>query len=140
MFSVQRRYRPELFVVEQGTIEKALGPFLRKEMLQRGTYLNLFPMVPTKDKMSRARSIQARMRAGGIFFDMEASWYPALEDEMVRFPKDRHDDQVDALSWIGLALDRIMEAPTKEELEDEEYEEMVSETSSYQGRSLVTGY
>jgi predicted phage terminase large subunit-like protein len=140
MFSVQKRYKPELFVVEQGAIQKAIGPFLNREMMVRNIYMNLYPMVPTKDKMSRARSIQARMRAGGIRFDKERFWYDTLEDEMARFPKDRHDDQVDALSWIGLALDKIVDAPTQEELEDEEYNHMVSEYNMYSGRSTITGY
>jgi predicted phage terminase large subunit-like protein len=139
MFSVHRRYKPELFTVEQGTIEKAIGPFLRREMLQRNVYLNLNPLTPTKDKMSRARSMQARMRSGGIRFDKDASWYPTLEDEMVRFPKDRHDDQVDALSWIGLTIDKIQEAPSARELEDEEYEKEFGSTQRM-GMSRVTGY
>lgn len=139
MFSVQKRYRPELFITETGAIEKAIGPFLRKQMSERNVYLNLYPMVPTKDKLSRARSLQARMRAGGIRFNMDASWYPVLEDEMARFPKDRHDDQVDALSWIGLVLDKLIEAPTQEELEEDEYNEMVSE-GGYSGRNTLTGY
>lgn len=140
MFTVQRRYKPELFTVEKGTIEKAIGPFLKREMMQRNVYLNLNPLAPTKDKMSRARSIQARMRSGGIRFDKDASWYPALEDEMVRFPKDRHDDQVDALAWIGLTLDQIQEAPTDRELSDLEYEEEFGNTLELVGRSAVTGY
>jgi predicted phage terminase large subunit-like protein len=140
MFTVQRRYKPELFTVEKGTIEKALGPFLKKEMLQRNVYINLNPLTPTKDKMSRARSIQARMRSGGIRFDKDASWYPTLEDEMVRFPKDRHDDQVDSLAWVGLTIDQIIEAPTQKELEDEEWEEQFGSTQEYKGRSAVTGY
>jgi predicted phage terminase large subunit-like protein len=139
MFSVQRRYKPELFITESGAIEKAIGPFLKKQMVERGIYMNLYPMVPTKDKLSRARSLQARMRAGGIRFNMDASWYPILEDEMARFPKDRHDDQVDALSWIGLVLDKLVEAPTQMEIEDDEYNEMVSE-GGYSGRNLITGY
>lgn len=140
MFSVQKRYRPELFIVEQGTIEKALGPFLKREMQQRNVYINLFPMVPTKDKLSRARSLQARLRSGGVHFDKDASWYATLEDEMVRFPKDRHDDQVDALSWIGLVLDKLTEAPTDAEIAEEEYEEAVYEYNQGQGRSLICGY
>ena len=140
MFSVQRRYRPELFITESGAIEKAIGPFLKKQMVERGVYLNLYPMVPTKDKLSRARSLQARMRAGGIRFNMDASWYPILEDEMARFPKDRHDDQVDALSWIGLVLDKLVEAPTAEEEADNEYNEMLAESSMYSGRNTITGY
>lgn len=140
MFSVHRKYKPELFIVEQGAIQKAIGPFLQREMQQKGIYLNLYPMVPTKDKQSRARSIQARLRAGGIRFDKDKTWYPTLEDEMARFPRDRHDDQVDALSWIGLALDKLIEAPTKDEEEQEEYNKMINESSLYTGRSVVTGY
>lgn len=140
MFSVHRRYKPELFVVERGAIEKALGPFLNREMQQRGVYINLYPMTPTKDKQSRARSLQARMRAGGIKYNKDAHWYQALEDEMARFPRDRHDDQVDALSWIGLVLDKIIEAPTPEEEEEEEYQNMLAESIGLMGRSAITGY
>jgi predicted phage terminase large subunit-like protein len=140
LFAVQNRYKPEMVVVEGGAIEKALGPFLRKQMLERNRYLNLHPMTPTKDKLSRARSLQARMRSGGIRYNTSASWYPALEDEMARFPKDRHDDQVDALSWIGLVIDKVLEAPTLEEIEDDEYNAMLAEENQYDGRSAITGY
>ena len=140
MFSVHKRYRPELFVVESGAIQKAIGPFLQREMQQRGTYINLHPVTPTKDKQSRARSLQARMRAGGIRYDKDKIWYPSLEDEMARFPRDRHDDQVDALSWIGLVLDKIIEVPTKEEYDDESYNQMVNEETTNNGRSKTTGY
>jgi predicted phage terminase large subunit-like protein len=140
MFSVQRRYRPELFITESGAIEKAIGPFLKKQMMERNIYLNLHPMVPTKDKLSRARSLQARMRAGGIRFNMDATWYPILEDEMARFPKDRHDDQVDALSWIGLVLDKLVEAPSQAEEEEDAYNEMIAESSGSLGRNSITGY
>jgi phage terminase large subunit-like protein len=97
-------------------------------------------MVPTKDKQTRARSFQARLRAGGVRFDKDADWYPTLEDEMVRFPRDKHDDQVDALSWIGLTLDKLQEAPTPVELAEEEWEEMEQTTYESQGRSWATGY
>lgn len=140
MFSVQRRYKPELFIVETGAIEKALGPFLKKLMVERNVYMNLYPMVPTKDKLSRARGLQARMRAGGIRFDKDKTWYGTLEDEMARFPRDRHDDQVDALSWIGLVLDKLLEAPTYEEEKDEEYESFLAENNNYIGRNQITGY
>lgn len=140
LFSVQRRYRPELVVVETGAIEKAIGPFLRKQMQERNVYLNLYPMTPTKDKLSRARSLQARMRSGGIRFKTEATWYSALEDEMARFPKDRHDDQVDALSWIGLVIDKVLEAPSLYEEEEEEFNSMMTQAGSNAQRNSYTGY
>jgi hypothetical protein len=58
---------------------------------------------------------------------------------MVRFPKDRHDDQVDALSWIGLTLDVQANAPTPEEQADEEWEED-HQGESFNGMNQTTGY
>lgn len=138
MFSVQTRYSPELFTVEAGSIEKALGPFLRAEMYKRNAFLNLNPLVPTKDKQSRARSLQARMRAGGVYFDKNADWFPALQSEMIRFPRDPHDDQVDALAWIGLTLDQVLLPQTDREIQDEYFQEM--EVDLPLGRSAITGY
>lgn len=138
MFAVHTKYDPQIFTVERGTIEKSLGPILRSEMLSRGLYLRLHPLTPTKDKMQRARSIQARFRAGGIRFDKGAFWYADLEDEMVRFPRSRHDDQVDAISWLGLTLDEISFALTQKEQDQIEYEEFTREQD--QGRDFQTGY
>ena len=140
MFSVQKRYSPELFIAESGSIQKSIAPFLNKEMQVRSRYINIHPVTPTKDKQTRARSLQARMRAGGIRFDKEKMWYPTLEDEMARFPRDKHDDQVDALSWIGLVLDKIIDAPSDEEVEDEEYNNMIHEEVTLNGRNPRTGY
>lgn len=136
MFSVQQRYQPDLFTTEAGAIEKALGPFLNAEMLKRGVYLNLNPLVPTKDKKSRASGIQARMRAGAVRFNTEAAWFPDLQMEMLRFPRDAHDDQVDSIAWLGLTLDKFIEAPTDKELEDEYYAEAFQPV----GLNPITGY
>lgn len=136
MFSVQQRYEPDLFTTEAGAIEKALGPFLNAEMHKRGIYLSLNPLVPTKDKQSRARSIQARMRAGGVRFDTEAEWFPDLQMEMMRFPRAAHDDITDSLSWLGLTLDKLVDAPTDREIEDEYYADAYEPV----GLNPITGY
>lgn len=140
MFSVQKRYSPDIFTAESGMIEKALGPFMTEYMRSSGIYINLNPMVPTKDKMSRASSMQARMRAGSVRFDKDADWYTALEEEMCRFPRAAHDDQVDALSWIGLTLDKVVYAPTEEEMEEDEYFENYGASIYGRGRSVYCGY
>jgi predicted phage terminase large subunit-like protein len=138
-FALQKKYRPDWFALEKGTIEKSIGPILREEMRKRDVYLNLETGTANKDKVTRARSIQARFRSGGIKFDKTASWYSELEDEFVRFPKARHDDQVDSLAWIGLTLDSVRASATKEELEEDEYLEL-SKDSLENGRSITTGY
>lgn len=140
MFAVQQRYHPEIFTAEAGAIEKAIGPFLIEQMFDRNVFLNINKEPPTKDKIARARSIQGRIKQGGVYFDKDADWYPELEQEMVRFPRDVHDDQVDALAWIGLSLDKLVPGLSKEEIEEEEYEEEFGEMLFGSGRNYHTGY
>jgi predicted phage terminase large subunit-like protein len=139
MFAVQKKYDPQSIVTEKGAIEKAIGAILRREQISRQAYMSIVPMTPTKDKQSRARSFQARFRAGGVKFDKSAEWYNELEEEMVRFPKARHDDQVDALSWLGLIVDQVHDADSPEEEAEYEYQQAKSQQNN-DGRSSVTGY
>jgi predicted phage terminase large subunit-like protein len=139
MFWVQEKYSPNLFIAEKGQIKHTLDAFLNAEMVKRGQYINLHAVTPKVDKEQRAKPLQARMRAGGVRFDKEKNWYPSLVDEMLVFPRGQHDDQVDALAYIGLALDKVTLAPTKEEIEDEEYQQEYG-TSLFEGQGHFTGY
>lgn len=140
--ALQRGYNPIIVGIEEMQVSKAIGPFLREEMIKTGVYLNVHGLKHGgKDKIMRARSIQARVRAKSVYFDKEADWYQTFEDECTRFPRDTHDDQVDAFAYLGLMLDSLVEAPTAQELDEEEYEEEVRESGySFNGRSSVTGY
>ena len=142
MLQIQRIYDPLAFGIEDTQITKAVGPLLNREMIQQNVFINLIPLKPHKqDKITRARSMQARMRAGGVKFDKSADWYQTLEDKCMRFPRDKHDDQVDALAYLGLMVDKLIEAPTKEEIEEEEYQNELYESGEHDaGRSTVTGY
>lgn len=141
ILALHKLYKPELFGIEAGNIQKSLGPFLNEEMRKRDQYVNLVLLKPNKDKLSRARSIQARMRAGAVKFDTSADWYQGFYDEMTRFPRDKHDDQVDAFAYIGLMLDQMITANTPEEDEDEEFRLAMHEAGYDSiGRSATTGY
>ena len=142
MIALQRTYNPHQFGIEDMQITKSIGPFLNRAMVEQNTYLNILPLKPHgTDKLTRARSIQARMRAGAVRFDKEADWYPTLEEELLRFPRDKHDDQVDTMAYFGIMLDKLIEAPTKEEIADEQYEDERREgDQSELGRNPVTGY
>lgn len=148
MFSVQRAWDPEVQFAENGQIEKTLGPFLYKEMQQRAEHdpsalFNLVVVPPrTKDKVAYAASWRAQTRAKRTFYDKEASWYPALEQEMVRFPKDEHDDQVDAHTQFGQMLDQGLEGLTPAEAANEEDWERIGkyETPLQRGASKMTAY
>ena len=141
MFSVQVRYNPDLFIAESGTIEKSLGPFLSDEMFKRNVFMNLHKVKPVSDKRTRARAIQGRMRQGGVCFDKKASWYLELEQEMLRFDRGQHDDQVDAMAWLGLVLNQMVQGPSDYEMIDEEQEYIERQLDSFEmGRSATTGY
>lgn len=141
ILALQRQYQPVAFGVEKGQIQKSLKPFVREEILRQQEFPNFYELQPSTDKMARARSIQGRLRVGAVKMHKEADWYQDFEDELVRFPRDKHDDQVDAFSYIGLLLDKIIQAPTLDEIKEEEYELEYSHSGLYQqGRSQLTGY
>lgn len=140
--ALQRKYNPIAFGVEDMQISKSVGPFLNEEMHKHQQFINLLLLKHGgKDKQTRARSIQARMRAKGIKFDKEGDWYDGFEEECVRFPRDKHDDQVDAFAYLGLMLDSLIVAPTKEEIDEDAYhEQLAASGSGEQGRSALCGY
>lgn len=141
LVALQKNYDLQWIAIEQDKIGKSLGPFIKEQIIEQNVPMRLVPITPSADKPMRVRGIQARMRAGGIKFDKSDDNYQDLETEFLQFPRGRHDDQVDAYSCIGLALDKMMTAQTKEEEEADEYdEEMRVSDNWYQGRSHATGY
>lgn len=142
MFRLHNIYRPECFFVEQENIARALGPVIQKEMEARNQYFNIEKMTATQDKIKRARPFQARVRAGMVLWDMEAAWFPDCQEELCHFPRGKYMDQVDALSWLAIGLDKINEAPTRSEFEDELWEQEFEDTylSFGAGQSAITGY
>jgi predicted phage terminase large subunit-like protein len=141
LFSLHTKYNPEVVFLEEENIAKSIGPFITQEMHRRNSFINIETTNPSKDKMQRARGIQARMKAGSVLFDMDAEWYPALFNEMITFPRGKYMDQVDALSWIGLGLNLISPTYSASELAQWEYDEEFQDVSLYiDGRSSITGY
>lgn len=142
MLEIQRTYDPQFFVCEKGTIVNSILPMLQVRMQETGNYLLLHTLPINKtDKIIRSSTIRARMRAGGVKFDKDADWFSGLEEECIMFPRLGKDDQVDALSMLGLALNKFVDGQSEEEKkQEEEDEELESSGLLYQGRSQVTGY
>jgi predicted phage terminase large subunit-like protein len=141
ILTLERKWEPVTITMEKGQIEKSVGPFLRQRMLDTGTFPSITTVAPSVDKLTRARSIQARMRAGAVKFDKSADWYYDFEDEASIFPRGKHDDQVDALAYVGLIVDRMVAGASRKELIDEEYEDEYENSGLAQaGRSEYTGY
>jgi predicted phage terminase large subunit-like protein len=63
-------------------------------------------MDASKDKITQAMPLSARMEGGDVLFRRNASWLEELERELMTFPVGRHDDIVDAL---GLAVQTLVQ-------------------------------
>lgn len=106
ILDLYEQWKPSIIGIEKGHIEMALGPFLEKRVRERGLFEAYFKDLKTgrRDKEARARAIQGRMQQGKVYFPRDASFSGPLIAELLRFPNGTHDDQVDALSWIGLMM------------------------------------
>jgi predicted phage terminase large subunit-like protein len=147
MFRIEETYRtvnhgtPLYWFLERGSIKMALGPAIDKSMAEKNLFLNITDMTPSKDKRSRASSIQVRMRAKKVRFDKEASWYYVLEEEMTSFDRWKYDDQVDAMAWLGMGISSINVPATVEEEDEEEFLFHRRQSKSMgEGRNKTTGY
>ncbi len=143
LISAQKMWKPNVFTFETAKIDKAIGPFLEREMMRQRVFLNIVKMTPTQSKTMRGRSIQAMHKSGAVRYDREASWYPDFYGELLTIsdsgPRGKHDDCFDAFAYLGLTVDEFFEAQSDEEIEDEEYEQ-VFEDYHDQGRDNHTGY
>lgn len=107
MLRLAKQWKPLLWFAEKGHISKAIGPFLRKRMQEERTYFTVEEVTPVTNKVQRAQSIMGRMSMKKVKFPKHAAWFIDARDELLKFPNARHDDFVDALAWLGRAVDRM---------------------------------
>ena len=123
-----KKWAPFCWFEEAGVIKKAVAP-LQSRMGQEAEVYCRHEWLPSiKDKITRARGLQARAAEGkvhilqGLIIDGEDIG-DVLIDQLIRFPSGAHDDGVDALGLIGRALDQahpaIMQHPDKQKTEVE---------------------
>tara|TARA_Y100000356_G_scaffold133239_1_gene139993 strand:- start:300 stop:1433 length:1134 start_codon:yes stop_codon:yes gene_type:complete len=106
ILDLYEQWRPSIIGIEKGHIEMALGPFLEKRVRERKLYEAYFKDLKPgrRDKEARARAIQGRMQQGMVRIPKDEVWTGPLVAELLRFPNGVHDDQVDALAWVGLMM------------------------------------
>ncbi len=96
-------YEAEITGIEQGQISMAIGPFLETRIKERGLYKMYVKDLKTgrRDKEARGRAIQGRMAQGMVYLPVGKDWTEKFVAELLTFPVGKHDDQVDAFSWLG---------------------------------------
>ena len=75
------------------------------QLMKEVNALNVVRRRPKDDKETRMLRHQGRFEASCILLPSEAPWLAGFESELLAFPNDRHDDQVDALllflDWLA---------------------------------------
>ena len=117
-----RFYKPQVWAEEAGVILKSLDPILRKRVEEDRLYTTFRQQFTSAtDKPTRARSLQARMQMGKVYFPSASRcpWMADLVSEMLSFPVGKHDDQVDALALCSRMLAEMQPAVEPKPEEDE---------------------
>lgn len=143
LFAVQKRWNPDCIWVESGQIWLALWPTIKKEMQRRGKWINFIPRTPIKDKASRGRSFQKRMKGDGVRWDKEASWFVPMQEEIVGFSEHAEaqlDDQFDSAALLSLGFEDMASVETEDLMDEEELEMLRHDPRNFQGRNQTTGY
>lgn len=99
IFKVHETWHPQLIILETIAYQKALAYALREEMQKRGRYLPIQEVNwHDKTKMQRIKALQPLYMNKKIFHPKNHEMTPYLEEELMRFPRGRHDDIIDSLS------------------------------------------
>jgi predicted phage terminase large subunit-like protein len=143
MFDIQARWNPDVFFVEDGVIWKAVKSMILREMEVRDVRINFEAILPVKDKGTRGRSLQRRMRSGQCRFDKNSEWYPGFEQELLRFTGNAAatlDDQFDSAALLSRGFDDLHHVEEEDLMDDEELEFLSMLPQKVIGRNHVTGY
>lgn len=149
MILVQKRWNPEFFFVEDGVIWKAVKAMVYNAIRLFDCPMNLVEVPSVKDKATRGRTFQKRHRSGMMRFNAAEDWYPAYEQELLRFTGGAQatlDDQFDSTSLLCIGFENYKPEIEKEDFEEDE--ELWAREQAFRrrqsapadGRSKVTGY
>lgn len=136
LFDFNERWQPELFFVEGGVIWLSVYPMIVKEMQERDIYINFEVRQPIKDKATRGRPLQKRMKVGNVRFDKQAEWYPDFEQELLKFTGGSQallDDQFDSAAILLAGMESVPN------LEEEDFEEEDEIEVNYFNRHMNRG-
>ena len=115
--AVHSLYHPQVIYVEDVAFQRLVIQEARAQKLPvRG-------VKPEGDKISRSVMLQVALESGNFHFPKNAPFLKDLEEEMSEFPNSKHDDQVDALSYLAIEANNLYRRIPEKPREDEETEE-----------------
>ena len=101
LFNIWEQYHPIDFALEDVAYQKALQYSLTEEMHKRQIYLPIKQVKPgTRSKDQRIQGLQPLYANGKIYHTKTIANEKQLEDELMRFPRGKNDDVIDAFSYL----------------------------------------
>jgi hypothetical protein len=98
IFNLWDLEKPDAMGVEETTFFQAVEPFLKEEMVKRQKYPVVYALKHHgTNKELRIRGLLPRYEAKQVVH--VEGYCDSLEEEMIRFPKGKHDDELDALAY-----------------------------------------
>ncbi len=96
IISMARDHGANRVLIEKAGIGQPLIQALREDSSR--DVPNPIGIKPDGDKRGRMEAQTAKIEAGQVFLPKDAPWLGVFLDELLAFPKGRHDDQVDSVS------------------------------------------
>lgn len=105
IFFLYERWHPTAIGLEEVAFQRALRYALKQEEEKRKRFLNVIELKPhTRSKDQRIKGLQPLYAGGKVLHNRDLPYNIYLEDELLRFPRGKNDDMIDALAY---ALDMI---------------------------------
>lgn len=116
LFLTNEKYHPQNICIETVAFQKTLQHYIMKEIKRQGHSLPLNEVMPetSESKEKRIRLLQPIYMRSDIYHSKSVANIEYLEDELLRFPKGKHDDIIDSLSYCV----RASFPPRKKEKEE----------------------
>lgn len=97
IFTTFQKWRPSVVGLETIAYQKALKSWLEEKQRERGVFFPITELTrnTNESKEFRIKALEPFYRDGMIF---HAPWMKSLEEELLQFPRGKHDDEIDALA------------------------------------------
>lgn len=92
--ALKTKWSPQEICIEKASSGWALLQTLRSK------FPNIIPLTPNGSKMERLSAALPCLEAGSVLFPPSAPWLKGFKDEVVGFPRAKHDESVDALAYL----------------------------------------
>lgn len=93
------QYQPRKIGIEMTAYQKSLQYSIIDEMRHRNVFLPVVELKADRSKFERIEGLVPRYANGGIYHLTQCPFREELEDELMRFPRGKHDDIIDALAY-----------------------------------------